>query len=105
MDTNLQLNVIVVSTALGLMAWLVRRVFTHTIPRLAQDFRETLQSEQKLFTNQLTEQRDDFKEMLTQQREDFKESMKDERIYLGNKIDRLAEAVETLIEKSAVESG
>ena len=104
MDTNLQLNVIVVSTALGLMAWLVRRVFTHTIPRLAQDFRETLQSEQKLFTNQLTEQRDDFKEMLTQQREDFKESMKDERIYLGNKIDRLAEAVETLIEKSAVES-
>ena len=104
MDANLQLNVLVVSTALGMMAWLVRRVFTHTIPRLAQDFRETLQSEQKLFTNQLTEQRDDFKEMLTQQREDFKESMKDERIYLGNKIDRLAEAVETLIEKSAVES-
>ena len=100
MDANLQLNVLVVSTALGLMAWLVRRVFTHTIPRLAQDFKETLQSEQKLFVGQLDDQRSDFKEMLTQQREDFKEAMKDERIYLGQKIDRLAEAIDTLISRA-----
>lgn len=84
-------------TIILLIVWLVRRVFTHTIPRLATDFKEALANQQALFLKQLDEQRIDFKEALSDQRTDFREALKDERDQLGRKLDRLAEAVETLI--------
>lgn len=80
-----------------LVVWLIRRVFTHTIPRLADDFKEALKTQQGLFIAQLEKQRDDFREALGEQRTDFRESLKDERDQLGRKLDRLAEAVESLI--------
>ena len=83
-----------------LVVWLVRRVFTHTIPRLAEDFKESLKTQQGLFLDQLSHQRDDFKEALSEQRTDFRESLTEERDQLGRKLDRLAEAVETLIRQS-----
>lgn len=79
-----------------LVTWLVRRVFTHTIPRLADDFKESLKGQQGLFIHQLEKQRSDFREALAEQRTDFRESLKEERDQLGRKLDRLAEAVETL---------
>ena len=82
-----------------LVVWLVRRVFTHTIPRLADDFKESLKGQQGLFIDQLEKQREDFREALADQRTDFRESLKDERDQLGRKLDRLAEAMETLIRK------
>jgi len=87
-----------------LIVWLVRRVFTHTIPRLAEDFKDSLKGQQELFLDQLAKQRDDFREALGEQRTDFRESLKDERDQLGRKLDRLAEAVETLIRRSPQES-
>lgn len=80
-----------------LVTWLVRRVFTHTIPRLADDFKDSLKGQQALFIDQLEKQREDFRTALSEQRTDFRESLKEERDQLGVKLDRLAEAVETLI--------
>jgi len=85
-----------------LVGWLVRRVFTHTIPRLAGDFKEALNNQQALFLKQLEEQRDDFKTALAEQRIDFKEALRDERDQLGKKLDRLSNAVEALINQRAI---
>lgn len=84
-------------TIILLVAWLVRRVFTHTIPRLATDFKEALTNQQTLFLKQLDEQRIDFKEALAEQRTDFREALKEERDQLGKKLDRLSQAVEALL--------
>jgi len=94
-------------TVLGLVAWLVRRVFTHTIPRLAKDYKESLERQQQLFQTSLEKQqesfhsalerqRNDFKESLTQERTDFKEALREEREYIGKRLDRLSDAVERL---------
>jgi len=79
-----------------LVVWVVRRTFTHTIPRLATDFKEALSKQADAFSKQLEDQREDFKSVLAEQREDFKESLKEERDNLGKKLDRLAEAVDLL---------
>ena len=98
---SLDLKAILETGATGaivlLVTWLVRRVFTHTIPRLADDFKESLKGQQILFIDQLEKQREDFRTALSEQRTDFRESLKEERDQLGLKLDRLAEAVETLI--------
>ena len=97
-------------TVLGLVTWLVRRVFTHTIPRLAKDYKESLERQQDLFTaalnkqqemfqTSLTEQRSDFRESLSQERIDFKEALREEREYIGKRLDRLSDAVERLAQK------
>jgi hypothetical protein len=91
--------------AILLVAWLVRRVFTHTIPRLADDFKDSLKTQQALFIDQLEKQREDFRTALGDQRTDFRESLKDERDQLGVKLDRLAEAVESLIRRSSQKAG
>lgn len=85
---------------LALVTWLVRRVFTHTIPRLAEDFKEALHKQQEMFSKQLEEQREDFKTALAEQRTDFKESLKLEREQFGTKLDRLTTAVEKLLERT-----
>lgn len=95
-------------TVLGLITWLVRRVFTHTIPRLAKDFKESLEAQQATFTTALKEQQYTFQEALTLQREDFKEALRDERTdfkealheereRIGKRLDRLTDAVERLV--------
>lgn len=92
---------------LGLVAWLVRRVFTHTIPRLADQYQKSLERQQDLFTASLdkqqnifqialSEQRVDFKEALAQERQDFREALREEREQLGKRLDRLSDAVERL---------
>jgi biopolymer transport protein ExbB/TolQ len=88
-----------------LVTWLVRRVFTHTIPRLADDFKESLKTQQGLFIEQLERQRQDFREALSEQRTDFRDSLREERDQLGRKLDRLAEAVETLISHAPHQHG
>ena len=95
-------------TIIILVAWLVRRVFTHTIPRLAEDFKEALKCQQETFLDQLEKQREDFKSALSEQRGDFRDSIKNEREDLGRKIDRLSNAVERISRQSAgpsLESG
>jgi hypothetical protein len=89
---------------LALVTWLVRRVFTHTIPRLAEDFKEALAKQQELFMGQLEAQRVDFKEALAEQRTDFKESLRLEREQFGMKLDRLTLAVERLLEQQGRDS-
>lgn len=95
---------------LGLVTWLVRRVFTHTIPRLAEDYKKSLERQQDMFTaaldkqqemfqTSLAQQRSDFKEALTQERSDFKEALREEREYIGKRLDRLSDAVERLAQR------
>jgi hypothetical protein len=88
-----------IAAIVGLVTWLVRRVFTYTIPRLAEDFKEALNNQQKQFLHQLELQRDDFKGALEAQRSDFKETLKDERDQLGHELNRLSTAVEALLER------
>lgn len=86
---------------LALVTWLVRRVFTHTIPRLADDFKESLSKQHDMFAKQLEDQREDFKVALGEQRTDFKESLKQERDQFGVKLDRLTAVVEKLLERTS----
>ncbi len=86
--------------AFTLLAWLVRRTFTHTIPRLASDFKESLKSTNEFFKEELRTTRDDFRNELKEQRQDFQDSLKQLREdfkgeiqYLGQRIDRLSDAV------------
>ena len=84
-------------TLIILVSWMVRRVFTHTIPRLAADFREALKEQQETFANQLESQRNDFKQALSEQRNELRESMKNDHDDLGRKMDRLTVAIETMM--------
>jgi len=81
----------------GLVIWVVKRVFSHTIPRLAQDFKEALTNQQAASMAQLETQRNDFKEQLAYQRNDFREALREEREQLGKRLDRLSSAVESLL--------
>ena len=90
---------------LGLVTWLVRRVFTHTIPRLAEDFKETLTKQQVAFLKQLEAQRIDFKDALAEQRDDFKTALKQDREQLGGKVDRLTDSVDRFISRKASNGG
>lgn len=93
--------------AFALVAWLLRRVFTHTIPRLADGFQASLDAQSKLFQEQLKHQqqlfhdelaqcRSDFRNELKEQREDFKEQIKEERELFMNRLDRMADAIASL---------
>jgi len=68
--------------ALGFVLWLSHRMTTHTIPRLAGDFREAV----KL-------QRDDFREAMDLQRADFFALLEREREVHQAQIDRLVSAI------------
>lgn len=85
--------------AFALVAWLVRRVFQHTIPRLSGDFKEALVSQHELFREELRCQRQDFKDELKLQREAFQLALQAEREYLGKRIDRLSDSVEDLVKE------
>lgn len=54
--------------AFGLVAWLVRHTFAHTIPRLAREFREQLDSQRAAFVGELKDQRAAFREELREER-------------------------------------
>ncbi len=85
--------------AFFLVAWLVRRVFQHTIPRLSEDFKESLSTVTKTFKEELREQRNDFKEELRESRKDFHAALQAEREYLGKRIDRLSDGIENLVKE------
>lgn len=90
--------------ALALVAWLLRRVFTHTIPRLAKSFETALGVQQELFHAEMKSCRDDFREELkaqrsdfrtelVAQRKDFKEQIREEREMFISRLDRMADAI------------
>lgn len=66
-------------TILGLLTWLIRRVFTHTLPRLANDFRSSLAKQGDDFREITREQQTLFQQVLQQQRSDFQDSLRDMR--------------------------
>lgn len=55
--------------AFGLVAWLVKHTFTHTIPRLAKEFREQLDAQRTAFSAELKDQRAAFREELREERQ------------------------------------
>lgn len=55
--------------AFGLVAWLVKHTFTHTIPRLAKEFREQLDAQRTAFVGELKDQRAAFREELREERQ------------------------------------
>ncbi len=94
-------------SAFGLVAWLLKRVFTHTIPRLAKDFKQALDAQAAVLTEELrnqrslhereySQQREDFRAELQQQRNDFKDEMAREREFFAQQLQRLSTAVEHL---------
>jgi len=93
--------------AFGLIAWLVKRVFTHTIPRLAKDFKDSLQVQSDLFAQELKYQRelfeqesirmrDDFRAELQKQREDFKNGITREREFFDEQLTKLSASIDLL---------
>lgn len=87
-------------TCIVLVAWLVRRVFTHTIPRLAADFKEALTNQQTAFLAQLDQQRCDFHEALVDQRKDFREALKGEQEALARRLDHITDDLGVLTRRS-----
>lgn len=72
---------------MGFVMWLVWRTTHHTIPRLAKSFEDAIDR-----------QRADFKEMAMHQRQDFAREMDRERAVHSAQMDRLATAVEKLVD-------
>ena len=79
--------------ALAVVFWLVFRTFSHTIPRLSNDF-----------TTAIKESREDFKETLRDQRSDFSDAIKCQQDYFADQLaqereqtEKVAEAFERLI--------
>ena len=83
------LSVVVNLGAFGLMAWLVRHTFTHTIPRLAKEFREQLESQRASFIGELKDQRVLFREELREERQCHCEKMDN----LNSSMQKLTDAV------------
>ena len=84
------------SLMLAGLLWLMKRVFGITIPRLSNDFRESLKA-------QLTEHREALRELRALDREDakqaradFKEALRDITTGIEAKLDRLSTAVERM---------
>ena len=80
--------------ALGVVFWLVFRTFSHTIPRLSNDFKTAVK-----------ESRDDFKETLREQRADYHTAIEAQQNYFADQIakereqtEKVAEAFERLIQ-------
>lgn len=88
--------------AFALVVWVVRRVFTHTIPRLAKSFEESLHASQTQFHEELKACREDFRAELRAQRDDFKSMIRDERELFLTRLDRMSEAIGSL-ERSLIE--
>lgn len=82
--------------AFSLVVWVVRRVFTHTIPRLAKSFEEALKLSQQQFHDELKSCRDDFREELRAQRLDFKSQIHEERELFLSRLDRMSDAIMSL---------
>lgn len=93
--------------AFGLIAWVLKRVFTHTIPRMAVDFKDSLESQSRTFASGLQTQREmfevevirmreDFRAELSQQRQDFKDEIRRERDFFGQQLERLTQAINQL---------
>ena len=61
--------------ALGIVFWLVRRTFSHTIPRLSGDF-----------TKAIKEARDDFRAILRDQREDYHNAINVQQKFFADQI-------------------
>lgn len=92
------------AVGMGLVAWVLRRVFTHTIPRLASDFKDSLKQIQALFIQQQQDFREEMKESravfaqeLHTQRSEFRDELKCEREEIGGRMDKLTQAVSTLV--------
>ena len=61
--------------ALGIVFWLVKRTFGHTIPRLSRDFAQAIK-----------ESRDDFRDILRDQREDFHDAIKVQQQFFADQV-------------------
>lgn len=95
-------------SAFGLIAWLVRRVFTHTIPRLAQDFKDALAAQSKLLITELKlarelyerdaeRQRLSSQTELTHLREDFKVEIQREREFFADQLAHIKRRNDTIL--------
>lgn len=91
---------------LGMMAWLIKKTFGHTIPRLSKQYKDSLdkilatfearQSESfGMLTTLIENQRGDFLESLTAQRAAMKNELRD----LSRTVDRLEKAIDRLADR------
>lgn len=62
--------------AFSLVAWLVRHTFSHTIPRLAEDFQKMLTDQRKAAVDTINAERVSFIEETRAQRRDFLEELR-----------------------------
>lgn len=65
--------------AFTLVSWLVRRVFTHTIPRLAGSFEKEREALSTQYQTLLSEQRADFQDALEAQRKVYSGQLSQQR--------------------------
>lgn len=86
----------IVGTVVGLLGWIVKRTFSHTIPRLANDFKAALTAQADVFEREMKAIRDLHiaqsiaeREERKQMREDFRQEL----AALGLRVDRLSDVV------------
>lgn len=93
--------------AFGLIAWVLKRVFIHTIPRLAQDYKDALKEQQQTWMEEMKETRLAFKDEvhrqteifqseILNQRENYRQELQREREFFANHLEKLTKAVENL---------
>lgn len=82
--------------AVGLVAWLVKRVFTHTIPRLAEDFKVALDRQLNAFSESLGAMRTEFTEELRAQRKEFFEEIRESRSECRSCRDKMDDLIRTV---------
>lgn len=70
---------------MGFVMWLVHRTTTHTIPRLAKSFEQSVER-----------QRVDFKEMFRDQRSDYERMMTREQDVHAAQTDKIVEAIKSV---------
>lgn len=89
--------------AFALVAWLVRHTFNHTIPRLAEDFKDMLTAQREAAVGTINSERTAFIEEQKAQRKDFLDELRrltdaarSERGDWLDKMDKLREEVASL---------
>ena len=70
---------VIYSGTLGLVAWLVRHTFMHTIPRLAKTYEQSLEKLHSYHSIQMQTLQDTFREELATQREACQQERSTER--------------------------
>ena len=84
------------AAAFGLIVWLVKRTFSHTIPRLAADFKESMSAQAEVFQEEMRAEREFFQGEIRAQRQEFRDELASQREDWKKELSRLGDRIDLL---------